>query len=141
MSTTLIYKDKTTTIELINGNIIKTKDIINSNEIIAQKKAYKIGLAPRIYIIGENYIEMDYIKGITLDQYLKNNCDRSNLKYKIREALVKLYDIGIKHNDITGNNVIITPENEIKILDYKHSIIYDYPVPKKERDFSILKNF
>jgi predicted Ser/Thr protein kinase len=137
----ILYMDKLTKIELTNGNIIKYKDTVSLTEIIAQKKANKIGLSPRIYTYGIGYIEMEYIKGLTLDQYLRTNGDRSDLRHKLINTLTLLYDNGIQHRDLTGKNIIITPEGDIKIIDFEHSIIHNEPVPKNKRDFGITKNF
>lgn len=124
-----------------SGNITKTKGSITQKEIDNQKIASKLELAPRIYTFGPGFIEMEYIKGQTMDDYLRTNINRNIFKHKLKIAITKLYDGGIKHNDLTGKNIIITPEGVVKIIDYEHSVLYDGPVPKNERNFGITKNF
>jgi len=144
MSKTL-YQDRTTYVTLSDGVVTKVKNTITETEINAQKLAHNLGLAPEIYSFELGVIKMQYIEGMTLDNYLKTRCqnqkNRQILKRKISGALSKMYDAGIRHNDLTGNNVLITPNDDVKIIDYEHSVLYQFPVPTNLRDYGILRNF
>jgi tRNA A-37 threonylcarbamoyl transferase component Bud32 len=142
----VLYRDRTTNVTLKDNKVTKIKNSIRQTEIDAQILAHNLGLAPKIYsfILG-NKIEMEYIEGITLDQYIRTKCqdqqDRQILKRKVSNVLSKMYDSGIKHGDLTGNNIIITPNEEVKIIDYEHSVLYKNPVPANLRDHTILRMF
>lgn len=140
----VLYIDKTTTILLKNNIITKIYTYSLKNEANIQNIAANLNIAPKVYKVDNNLMEMEYIEGPTLDQYLKRAyIDKNNLKYLLRKAIDILYDNGILHNDLTGNNIIITgKENiEIKIIDYGHAKLFDEPVPKRLRDYGIIKNF
>ncbi len=78
---------------------------------------------------------MEYIKGDTLEDYLKKNInmDRSQIKKLVREAEDLLYNNGINHGDLTGKNIIVTPLIQIKIIDYGSSIQYPEPILQRLR--------
>lgn len=142
----VLYFDRTTNVILKDNKVIKTKNTITQTEIDAQMLAHKLGLAPEIYSYSlENMIIMEYIEGISLDEYIKTKIqkysDRQVIKSKVGLAITKMYNAGIRHNDLTGNNILITPNGEIKIIDYEHSVLYEYSVPANLRDHSVLKTF
>lgn len=140
-----IYKDKETIITLNENRdkIIKTKlrKSISQDEIDSHQKAFGLGLAPEIYSFSVKHIEMEYIKGITLDAYSKSNQDRSKIKKKVKKAMSKLFENGIQHNNLTGSNIVITPKEEIKIIDYEYALLHDRRVPIDKRDYTITKMF
>lgn len=136
-----IYKNKKTTIVLKNSRITKTSSMSNSEPEI-QKFAHSLGIAPEVFSYSNGVIEMEYIKGSELDAYIKKpDTDRKKLKRDVRAAINILYDNGIKHNDLTGKNVMIASDGAIKILDYGSSVMYKFPVPKNERYYGVLRNF
>ncbi len=138
----IIYQDKNTKIVLNNNKITKIASSNVENEAKIQSLAYTLGISPEVYQIGRNTIEMEYIKGIELDRYVKMpGIDKSKLKKLIKHVLNIMYDGGIKHNDLTGKNIIINTEGNIKIIDYGHAKLVSGSVPVKERDYAILRNF
>ena len=119
-------------------------------EIDAQRKAsmipYDYNISPKIYEILNNENEkcfiMDYIQGLTLNDYLKNNNITSNdavpsiLKEKLYNVLTLLYDNGISHLDIGGGNIIIDSNNDPHIIDFGLSKLYKGSVPLRKRSYN-----
>jgi tRNA A-37 threonylcarbamoyl transferase component Bud32 len=143
-----IHKNKNTTVVLNDNKIIKMCKKANPSEPEIQTIAYNLGIAPKVYDVfysKNNYamiIEMEYIKGHELGNYIKlPDVNRNALRKRIKTLIVKLYDNGIKHNDLTSKNIIITRDGDIKIIDYEYSELLKEPVPANQRDFTVLRNF
>ena len=69
------------------------------------------------------YIVMDYLKGIPLKdfEYLDQRLDESatrHIAYELLRTVKKLHDFGIAHVDINPNNIIVTEEGELKLIDF-----------------------
>jgi serine/threonine protein kinase len=71
---------------------------------------------------GYYYLAMEYVKGKTLRNYLKQNHPDLPLSLSIirevTKALVAAHQIGIIHRDIKPENIMITAEENVKILDF-----------------------
>jgi len=116
-----------------------------SIEAEIQKKAHSLGIAPEVYYFNNDSICMEYIDGVTLDKYLKDKTPlltladkRACIKSHIMSAVSILYDNCIKHNDLSGTNIMITKDGKVKIIDYGFSSITLTPVPKNKRDIPII---
>jgi len=70
----------------------------------------------------EFLIVMEYIEGVTVKDYLLSySGSEENLKFigkQMGEILGKLHKLGIAHGDPTTNNMILTNENEMFIIDF-----------------------
>ena len=68
------------------------------------------------------FIVMQYLKGETLDELLKRNSLDLSLIIKLAEqmasALFAAHEHGIIHRDIKPRNLMVTPEGELKVLDF-----------------------
>ncbi len=70
------------------------------------------------------YIVMEYIDGITLKQYLKQNggkipADKTlEMMEPVIRALSKVHDTGMIHRDISPDNIMITKYGGMKLLDF-----------------------
>jgi serine/threonine protein kinase/dienelactone hydrolase len=71
---------------------------------------------------GQMFIVMDYYEGETLQKKIINerlkNKDVIEYTIQIAQGLQKAHEQGIIHRDIKPSNIIITQENEVKILDF-----------------------
>lgn len=102
-------------------------------------RIYNYYLYPENYI---GYLQMEYIEGITIDQYNPDIFDK-NWNEIFKEIILAFYYLEknkILHRDIRTNNIMITSNQEIKIIDFgfgknyknlkteKNSIILNWPV-------------
>ncbi len=70
---------------------------------------------------NELYLVMEYVEGETLREHLKQPLDAAQFYHFARqcsEALAAAHDRGILHCDLKPENIMITPANEVKILDF-----------------------
>ena len=73
-----------------------------------------------------------------MDDYLKKNLGCKNKEIIL--AFDKLYNAGIDHRDITGKNIIVNEDGDIKIIDYGSSKISSEPIEKRKRNYSFYKS-
>lgn len=70
------------------------------------------------------YIVMEYVDGITLKQYVKNQggklsvAETFSLMEPVIEALCKVHKSGLVHRDISPDNIMMLPEGRVKLLDF-----------------------
>lgn len=70
------------------------------------------------------YMVMEYLDGATFKAYLKEHGGRITaeqaLKYvrPIIEALQKVHEAGMIHRDISPDNIVITKEGKVKLIDF-----------------------
>ncbi len=73
---------------------------------------------------GTAYFVMDYVEGITFDRYIKDKGGRipyaeaENILIPIIDALGIVHAKGIVHRDVTPDNVFITYDGVVKLLDF-----------------------
>ena len=73
---------------------------------------------------GTAYIVMEYLDGVTLKEYLKQNggkipYDRAlEIILPILSALSMVHKAGIIHRDISPDNIFLTKDGEVKLLDF-----------------------
>ncbi len=80
-----------------------------------------------VYDVGQegsiNYIVMEYIKGATLKELIEKNAPFSEkeiygVSVQIAEALAHAHKNGIIHRDIKPQNILVTKNGEIKVMDF-----------------------
>ena len=105
------------------------------NEIDMMKRAQKSGSTPKILAEyrSENVIIMELCKGKTLLDYMKEDKpsaqDMHKIVYKLVKALTKLNQVGVIHNDLKRDNIMIRKKERIfkkhtysiKIIDFGHA--------------------
>ncbi|MDE6399053.1 MAG: protein kinase, partial [Clostridiales bacterium] len=73
---------------------------------------------------GTAYIVMEYLDGISLKKYLQRKggkvpCDEIlTILRPIMDSLVSVHKLGLIHRDISPDNIIITKNNEVKLIDF-----------------------
>ena len=69
------------------------------------------------------YIVMEYLEGITLKQYIREN-QRITLEELVRllvpliESLDEIHSQGMIHRDISPDNIMVLPDGRIKLMDF-----------------------
>ena len=69
------------------------------------------------------YIVMEYLEGVTLKQYLRENQriapeDLIELLVPLIEALDEIHSQGLIHRDISPDNIMVLPDGRIKLMDF-----------------------
>jgi len=72
---------------------------------------------------GIEYIVMEYIEGLTLKDYIKENKilswqQSADFALQICRALICAHNSGIVHRDIKPQNIIITADHVLKVTDF-----------------------
>jgi len=90
---------------------------------------------------GTIYIVMYYVNGIDLNQYLKDQGgklavdDALKIMKVVLKSLSKVHDSGLVHRDISPDNIFITIDNQVKLLDFGAS---RYTVGQGEKTISVI---
>ena len=69
------------------------------------------------------YIVMEYLDGITLTEYLEQNGKMDpkmavDMLMPVMNSLEKVHSLGIVHRDIAPDNIMITKDGSIKLIDF-----------------------
>ena len=87
-----------------------------------------------IYEIGEsngvNYIAMEFIDGHTFGKVIQNETDlRKPLRYlqHVAEGLSKAHAAGIVHRDLKPDNIMVTRDGHVKVLDFGIAKLIEAP--------------
>ena len=73
---------------------------------------------------GTAYFVMDYVEGISLDRYIKQNGgkilyeDAERILLPVMDALSAVHEKGIVHRDVTPDNIILTKDGNVKLIDF-----------------------
>ena len=107
------------------------------NEINIHLIAQDLKISPKIlsYDLELGNIVMEYVDGITLRTFLKKDKMSKELENKINKCFDKLYNIGISHNDITVDNIMLDKNMKIYIIDFGISSMQDEPIPLNKRSY------
>ena len=102
----------------------------NADRLLHEAKAAAKLVHPNVVTIHEigeadfgYYIVMEYINGVTLSDFIYNNekidPERSiKLTIQILKALHIAHQAGILHRDIKAENILISEDDQIKVLDF-----------------------
>lgn len=78
---------------------------------------------------GEFFISMEFIDGKTLRQLLRENPLESqrviDIGITVCEALKKAHEIGIIHRDMKSDNIMLTSQGDVKVMDFGIAKIQD----------------
>jgi serine/threonine protein kinase len=138
-----IYKQGGVTYVMKLGNHASlgeaTKYRLLQNEDNMYKKLLQLGdnyskYFPAIIDSGDEkdfyYIIMEYIEGITLSDYINEYFrkpppinDVLTILVNLTEALAAMYSTGIVHGDLSAENVMITPDGSVKLIDFEKGSI------------------
>ena len=69
------------------------------------------------------FIAMEYVPGAALDKLLKNEPERVRtnlvpLLHRVAEGIAFAHERHVIHRDLKPGNILVTPDNEVKILDF-----------------------
>ncbi len=118
-----------TTSIAIKGNIVYIAKKINLNDVPLYKTLMQINnpnlvkIYELVAIENEFYAIEEYVKGITLKNFVENNNILSddtikNITLCICNGLRELHKFGIIHRDITPTNIMVDEYGNAKIIDF-----------------------
>jgi serine/threonine protein kinase len=92
---------------------------------------------------GTSYFVMDYVEGVSLKASLKNNGgkipyeDAERILVPVIDTLATVHSNGVIHRDIAADNIYITHDGEVKLLDFGAA---QYSLGEKSHSFdAVLK--
>ncbi len=134
----LVYKAKCQLLDRFVAVKVLKEEFVNDEEFVRKFRRESQAAASlshpnivNIYDVGvENdedsqiyYIVMEYIKGKTLKEIIKENGKLSientlEYSYQIAEALQHAHKNHLVHRDIKPHNIMITDDNRVKVTDF-----------------------
>lgn len=94
-------------------NEIKLLHLLYHKNIV---RIFNYHLYPKNYT---GYIIMEYVKGTNINDYIKNNPEKINdIFVQVLEGFKYLEDNKILHRDIRNNNILVTLDGSVKIIDF-----------------------
>ena len=91
-------------------------------EITAYTLAKDSTIIPKLYEAGHNYIIIEYLRCLTLEEYLKTKGTITEaLTQKILDLLNEIKRLGFPRIDWPLRHIFITKDAELKIIDLVHA--------------------
>jgi serine/threonine protein kinase/Tfp pilus assembly protein PilF len=118
------------------GNEWARDQLIHEARAVAKLEHSNICAVYGFEEVGDHsFIVMQYVKGETLEELLKRKplelIQALRMAEQIAGALSAAHERGIIHRDIKPRNLIVTPEGQIKILDFGLAKLVPKPTPEQ----------
>ena len=129
-----VYKAKCHLLNRFVAVKILKAELNNDEDFVARFKREATSIARlshpnivNVHDVGEeehiNFIVMEYIDGKTLKEIIKENGKLSSVKtvnivYQVARALESAHKSNIIHRDIKPDNIMITEDNMVKVMDF-----------------------
>jgi putative serine/threonine protein kinase len=99
-------------------------------------KALQVGqssrVIPQLYEDGQNYIIIEFVKGISLPQYLKKEKQLPEpIVEKILAMLTELKKVGFERHDTEVRHILFNENMDIKVIDLKRAFGSPRSTPSK----------
>jgi putative serine/threonine protein kinase len=108
------------------------KEETQQKELEALKVGQVSSIMPRLYEHGDNYIVMEFVKGISLARHMKRQgyLDEELTK-KILFVLDEFKRLGFTRWDTEVRHMLQNEEGEFKVIDHKRAYTSNATVPTK----------
>ncbi|MXQ55159.1 hypothetical protein [Shimazuella alba] len=91
-------------------------------ELRALQLGEKIGICPKVFSWGENFIIMEYLSYPSLFEYLQTNELTKELTVKIIDVLESFEQVGFNRFDHSARHIYVVPNGKMKVIDLVHII-------------------
>ncbi len=129
-TTSIVLKGKYITNKIVTVKIRRVDS--NRESVIREAKMLKIAntvnVGPELITFSKNFIIWNFIDGIPLNLFLKNNLNRDKIRKIIKELMYQAYKldkIGLVHLELSRpiNHILITKEYKPVIIDFETASI------------------
>jgi tetratricopeptide (TPR) repeat protein len=108
----------------------RERDILAALEHPRIARLYDAGTTPE----GRPWLAMERIDGVTIDQHCREHqldvAARLRLFLQVADAVAHAHARLIVHRDLKPNNILVTPQGEVKLLDFGVAkLLEDEPLP------------
>ncbi|MEL3972019.1 kinase [Rossellomorea oryzaecorticis] len=108
------------------------KEETHGRELEAMKIGQSSTIMPRLYEYGDNYIVMEFIKGISLARHMKRHGTiNEDMTKKILFVLDEFKKLGFTRWDTEVRHMLMDENGDFKVIDHKRAFTSDSPVPTK----------
>jgi serine/threonine-protein kinase len=95
------------------------------------RKAYELHRIRSFFKLTEVQVILEYVEGLGLDQNRPTRVDKAvEFAIKIAQALQSMHEAGYLHTDIKPNNILLTPDGGVKIIDFGQSCPNGFRKPR-----------
>jgi serine/threonine-protein kinase len=95
------------------------------------RKAYELHRIRSFFKLNEVQVILEYVEGLGLDQNRPTRVDKAvEVSIKLAQALQAMHDAGYLHADIKPNNILLTPDGGVKIIDFGQSCPVGFRKPR-----------
>lgn len=129
--------------EYLTGSGEDTARVMKEAQIAASLYDLEGIVAVRDYFVenGTAYIVMEYVHGISVKQYVARHGRMSGEEVldgirPLLQSIRKIHEKGILHRDISADNLMITSEGKLKLIDFGAASMLD---PKREEHTVLIK--
>ncbi len=116
----------------------------SEQEVLRAAKTSKF--FPKLYESGKHYTVMEYIEGVSLDEYFRNNGQwTTSLTKQLLTMLKERKQLGFPRCDTNLRHILINNAGEIKVIDHVNTNKKRRPVPSSMiiglEELGVLKRF
>lgn len=108
------------------------KEETHHRELEAMQIGQASSIMPRLYEYGDNYIVMEFVKGISLARHMKRHGTiDEEMTRKILFVLDEFKQLGFSRWDTEVRHMLMDENGDFKVIDHKRAFTSNSPVPTK----------
>jgi predicted Ser/Thr protein kinase len=87
-------------------------------------------ILPKLYECGPNYLILEYIRGLPLDEYIGEKAGIPfSLSIQLVYAIREMMRLGFTRLDIPMRHILVTGQDAVKVIDHVNSFTLKSPKP------------
>lgn len=91
------------------------------------------GIGPRLVDAGPHFFIMERLPGKTVERYIQEGKYDRALDRAIQTAIQKMHSFNVYHRDIHPENLMMLPDQQVKIIDFASAQLLDEPISEGEK--------